>query len=126
MNQAYLANYIGNGTDIMVYDDASNFVFTITHGFKPSPGDDITWENGYNAITDNTYTAAQLDTWQMLIITPDLLANSYIKFKITDGTTTYTTTEMDMNGLTTLRLWVYITAAGLTLQAGLDIFAQVV
>ncbi len=126
MNQAYLAKYSSNGTDIMVYDDTSNFIFTITHGFKPSSAADVTWENGYNAITDNTYTAVQLNTWQVLTVTPDLLANSVIKFRITDGTTTYTTREMDMGGLTTLRLWVYITDTGLTLQAGIDVFAQAV
>ena len=121
MDQAYLA--LG---DIMTYDDASNFVFTITHGFKPSPKDDITWENGYNAITDNTYTAAQLNTWQMLTITPDLLAHSNVKFQITDGTTTFTTTQMDLDGLTTLRFWVYISDAGLTAQAAVTVFAQAV
>lgn len=126
MNEAYLAKYSSFPTDIMVYDDISNFIFTITHGFKPSPGDTVTWENGYNSITDNTYTAAQLDTWQVLTITPDLIANSLIKFQITDGTTTYTTREMDMGGLTTLRLWIYITGSGLTLQAGIEVFAQAV
>lgn len=126
MNQAYIENYANDSTDIMTWDDVSSFVFTIKHGFKTNPKSAVTWEEDWQTITDNTYAAADIDSWQMLTITPDLLANGVVKFNITDGTTNYETNEFDMDGLTTLRLWVYMTGAGLTLQAGIDVFVQAV
>ena len=126
MNQAYIENYSSNSTDIMTWDDVSSFVFTIKHGFKTNPKSTVTWEEDFQTITDNTYAAADIDTWQMLTITPDLLANGVVKFNINDGTNDYETNEFDMDGLTTLRLWVYMTGSGLTLQSGVDIFVQAV
>jgi len=124
MLQAYLAKYSSDTTHKMTYDGSSAFVFTILHGFKPSPSSSATWENSYQVITDDIYANASLGTWQVLTITPDLIANGVVKFKITDGTNNYVTSEFDMGGLTTLRLWVYLT--DLTTEAGVEIFAQAV
>ena len=124
MNQIYLNNYSSNAADKMTYDGSSDIVFTMKHGFKMSPSDTATYEATWQAITDNTYTNAQLDSWQVLTITPDLQANGPIKFNMYDGTTNYETREIDMDGLTTLRLWVYLT--DLTTEVGVEIVAQAV
>lgn len=123
-NQSFLAKYSSNATDKMTYDGTSSFVFTIKHGFKAAPSDTTTYEASWQAITDNTYTNGELDSWQVLTITPDLDANGPVKFNITDGTNNYETREIDMDGRTTLRLWVYFT--DLTTEAGVEILAQAV
>ena len=123
-NQAYLAKYSSDATDKMTYDGTSSFVFTMKHGFKSSPAVATTYEASWQSITDNTYTNGNLDSWQVLTITPDLVANGPVKFNITDGTNDYETNEIDMDGRTTLRLWVYLT--DLTTEAGVEILAQAV
>jgi len=126
LNQAYLANFDADATHKMTYDGASGFTFTILHGFKPSPADAVTWETAYQSITDNAYGDGDIDDWVMLSITPDLKAHGVVKFTISDGTNDYITNELDMDGLTTLRLWVNITETGLTGEAGIVVFAQAV
>jgi hypothetical protein len=127
MNQAYLANYSSNGTDVMGgYDGASAITFSILHGFKASNNATAVWEEtaDYHAVTGGSYANADLGKWKMFSITADLLAHGLVKFKFTDGTDTFETPEFNLDGLTTLRLWIKIT--DLTTDAGYDIFAQAI
>lgn len=127
MNQAYLANYSVNETDVMGgYDGSSAITFSVLHGFKPSPKSSITWEDSadYHAVTGGSYANADLGSWKIFTITDDLLAHGAVKFEFTDGTDTWESPAFDMDGRTTLRMWINIT--DLTTDVGYDIFVQAV